>query len=307
MADQKKPVLVVMAAGLGSRFKGLKQIQSVDDDGHILMDYAIYDALEAGFGEIVFIIRQDFEDKFREAIGDHISKKVPVTYVYQSLDSIPADVAIPEGRVKPWGTTHALWSAREALKGKKFLTINADDFYGRGAYTAAYDFLVSAEGAGSHGCICYDLLKTLSPTGTVSRGICQVDESGKLDRIDERKNIKLEDGRGYYTEDGGASYHLIPSGALASMNLWAFSEGFIDDIEVTFAERFEAGVKEKPDTFEETISDAVQSILTRGVGEVTCIPTNEKWFGMTYIEELDEVKDSLRKLREEGVYVSEKW
>ncbi len=307
MAANLKPVLVVMAAGLGSRFKGLKQIQSVDDAGHVLMDYAIYDAIEAGFGEIVFIIRKEFEDKFKEAIGDRISKKIPVTYVYQSLDTVPMDIPVPEGRVKPWGTTHALWSAREALKGKKFLTINADDFYGRGAYEAAFKFLTEAKTPGEHGCICYDLVKTLSPTGTVSRGICQVDDTNTLVRIDERKNIKLEDGRGYFTEDGGASYHLVPSGALASMNLWAFSEGFIDDIEVTFASRFAEGVKTKPDTFEETISDAVQSILTRNKGTVKCIPTNEKWFGMTYIEELEDVKNRLKQLREEGVYVSEKW
>ena len=141
MATENKPVLVVMAAGLGSRFKGLKQIQTVDDDGHILMDYAIYDALEAGFGEIVFIIREEFEDKFKKAIGNRIAEKTKVTYVYQSLEDVPADVEIPADRVKPWGTTHALWSARKALKGKKFLTINADDFYGRGAYIAAYKFL----------------------------------------------------------------------------------------------------------------------------------------------------------------------
>lgn len=305
--SSKRPVLVIMAAGLGSRFKGLKQLQNVDNDGHTLIDYAIYDAIEAGFSEIVFIIRKDFEDKFKAVIGDRIAKKVPVTYVYQSLDNIPVTVDIPKNRVKPWGTTHALWSAREALKGRKFLTINSDDFYGRGAYLAAYDFLINAKAEGEHGCICYDLIKTLSPTGTVSRGICQIDDKEMLVRIDERKNIKLEDERGYYTLDNGITYHLIPNGAQASMNLWAFSEGFIDDIEVSFAKRFEEGVIEKPDSFEETISDAVQSILERDKGTVKCIPVGEKWFGMTYLEELNIVKERLSELREEGVYVREKW
>ena len=300
-------VLVVMAAGMGSRFKGLKQIQSVDDDGHVLMDYAIYDAIQAGFSEVVFIIRKDFEAKFRKTIGDRVEKKIPVTYVYQSIEDVPGKVEVPGTRVKPWGTTHALWSARKALKGKKFLTINADDFYGRGAYTAAFDFLSKASTPGEHGCICYDLIKTLSPTGTVSRGICQTNEDGSLNRIDERKNIKLEDGRGYYTVDGGVSYHLIQNGALASMNLWAFSEGFIDDIEESFKQRFEEGVTASPDTFEETISDAVQSILEREKGTVKCIPTDEQWFGMTYAEELDMVKNRLKELREEGVYVRDKW
>lgn len=306
MSD-KGPVLVVMAAGLGSRFKGLKQIQSVDSYGHVLMDYSIYDAIEAGFSEIVFIIRQDFEEKFKSVIGDRIAKKLPVTYVYQSLDDIPVEVDVPKNRVKPWGTTHALWSARNALKGRKFLTINADDFYGRGAYIAAYDFLVNAKQTGDHGCICYDLVKTLSPSGAVSRGICQIDEAGMLVRIDERKNIRLEDERGYYTLDNGATYHLIPIGAQASMNLWAFSEGFIDDIEESFALRFKEGVIEKPDSFEETISDAVQSILERDKGTVRCIPVDEEWFGMTYSEELSLVKERLNELREEGVYVRETW
>lgn len=300
-------VLVVMAAGMGSRFKGLKQIQSVDDDGHVLMDYAIYDAIQAGFSEVVFIIRKDFEAKFRKSIGNRVEKKIHVTYVYQSIEDVPGKVEVPGTRVKPWGTTHALWSARKALKGKKFLTINADDFYGRGAYTAAFDFLSKASTPGEHGCICYDLIKTLSPTGTVSRGICQTNEDGSLNRIDERKNIKLEDGRGYYTVDGGVSYHLIQNGALASMNLWAFSEGFIDDIEESFKQRFEEGVTASPDTFEETISDAVQSILEREKGTVKCIPTDEQWFGMTYAEELDMVKNRLKELREEGVYVRDKW
>ncbi len=302
-----KPVLVIMAAGLGSRFNGLKQIHPVDEAGHILMDYAVYDALEVGFGEIVFIIRHDFEQQFKDAIGDRLSKKCPVTYVFQELNDYPGNVTIPDGRTKPWGTTHALWSARKALKGRKFLTINADDFYGRGAYKAAYDFLTDKCEDDVHGCIGYDLVKTLSKTGMVSRGICQVGDDNKLVRIDERKKIKLEDGRGYYTLDDGVTFNLIPSGAVASMNLWAFGRGFIDDIEVSFEKRFEEGVKNTPDTFEETISDAVQDILSRNAGQVICIPTDEQWFGMTYIEELDMVKERLRELREEGIYVESKW
>ena len=239
--------------------------------------------------------------------SDRISAKCPVTYVYQSIDDYPGEVELPEGRTKPWGTTHALWSAREALRGKSFLTINADDFYGRGAYKAAYDFLSELTDGTHHGCICYDLVKTLSPTGTVSRGICKVDRQNNLVRIDERKNIKLENGKGFFTLDGGETYTEIPEGALASMNLWAFGRGFIDDIEVSFAKRFKEGVKAAPETFEETISDAVQDILSRSVGSVHCIPTDEQWFGMTYIEELDMVKDRLKTLREEGVYVDEKW
>ncbi len=302
MANANKPALVVMAAGLGSRFKGLKQIQSVDDAGHVLIDYAIYDAIEAGFGEVVFIIRRDFEDAFKEAIGDRVSEKIKVSYVFQSLDDVPGDIDFPEGRVKPWGTTHAIWSAREVLKGKGFLTINADDFYGRGAFELAADFLINEENDTNHACIGYDLVRTLSDKGTVSRGICKLDAEGYLDRIDERKKIKLEDGKGFFTLDDGATFTEIPEGAVASMNLWAFKPGFIDDITVTFKDRFVKGVAENPEGFEETLSDAVQDILERGAGTVKCIPTDETWFGMTYIEDLDKVKDMLKDLTEKGVY-----
>ena len=285
----KSKVLVVLAAGLGSRFKGLKQIQAVDDGGHVLMDYAIYDAIEAGFDEIVFIIRKEFEDKFKEAIGDRISQQIKVTYVYQSLENHPGSIEIPEGRVKPWGTTHALWSAREALAGKNFLTINADDFYGRGAYKSAADFFDSTDDESAHACICYDLHKTLSKSGTVNRGVCYTDDAGMLTKIDEVIDIPYE--------------NEFPEGTLASMNLWAFSAGFIDDMLKTFEERFVKGVEASPLKFEETITDAVQDMMNRSAGTVKCILTDETWFGMTYIEDLPEVCDRLKKMREEGRYV----
>ena len=274
MSQNRSAVLVVMAAGMGSRFGGLKQIQKVDEMNHSLMDYAIYDGIKAGFNELVFIIREDFADAFKEAVGNRISKKIPVTYVYQSLEDIPSGKSIPEGRVKPWGTTHAIWSAREALKGKSFITINADDYYGYDAFKRAYDFIQSTEDVNEHACISYNVVKTLSKSGTVSRGICKVDENGWLVRIDERKEIKLEDGRGYFTLDGGASYHLIPADAAASMNMWVFNPGFIDDITVTFPERLGKGIEENPLKFEETLSDAVQNMLEREKCGVRVIPTS---------------------------------
>lgn len=291
--NNQKPVLVVLAAGLGSRFNGLKQIESVDEDKHILIDYSIYDAIEAGFAEIVFIIRRDFEEQFKEAIGNRISEKIMVTYVYQSLRDYPGDIEFPEERNKPWGTTHALWSAREALKGKRFLTINADDFYGRGAYKNAMDFFDEAKDENSHACICYLLHNTLSKSGTVNRGVCYADENGMLSKIDEVKNIPFD--------------NEFPQGTLASMNLWAFSSGFIDDLITNFEKRFIAGVTEAPLKFEETITDAVQDMVSRNAGTVKCVMTDETWFGMTYIEDLPEVKARLKSLREEGVYVKEKW
>jgi Nucleoside-diphosphate-sugar pyrophosphorylase involved in lipopolysaccharide biosynthesis/translation initiation factor 2B, gamma/epsilon subunits (eIF-2Bgamma/eIF-2Bepsilon) len=307
MAKDKKPVLVVMAAGMGSRFGGLKQIQKVDEQGHSLMDYAIYDAIKAGFSEVVFIIRESFADEFKEAVGNRVAAKVPVSYVYQALEEIPEGCTVPDGREKPWGTTHAIWSARKELKGKSFITINADDFYGFSSFKLAYDFIMASEADNQHACIGYSVVKTLSPMGHVSRGICKVDAEGNLVRIDERKEIKLEDGRGYFTLDGGETYSIIPEDAAASMNMWVFNPQFIDDIEVTFPERLKKGIEEKPLKFEETLSDAVQNILERQECSVKVVPTDAEWFGMTYIEDLDDVKNKLAQLTVEGSYPSEEW
>ena len=303
-----KPTLVVMAAGLGSRFGGLKQITAVDKKGHALMDYAIYDAKKAGFGDVVFIIRKDFADDFKKTVGDRVSKNLPVTYAYQELEMLPDDMKVPEERKKPWGTTHALFCAREVLKGKNFLTVNADDYYGYESFKLAADFLTKGGADSSeYGIIGYDVVKTLTENGTVSRGICKVDKDNNLVRIDERKEIKLEDGRGYFTLDGGRTYTLIPQDAVASMNMWAFRSGFIDDITETFPERLRKGIEENPLKFEETLSDAVQDILNREKGNVKIIASPEKWFGMTYKEDIDEVKEKISELTEEGAYPRGDW
>lgn len=306
MKDILKPVLVVMAAGMGSRFGGLKQIKEVDKQGHTLMDYAIYDAVKTGFEEVVFIIRKDFADAFKKAVGNRIENMAKVTYVYQELDMIPEGYTVPEDRKKPWGTTHAIWCSREALKGRSFLTINSDDYYGRDAFRQAYEFLTQEAPANRHGVIGYEIVNTLTENGTVSRGVCVVDEEYNLVRIDERKEIKQEVGRGYYTTDGGITYHLIPIDAIASMNMWAFRPGFIDDIEKNFKARFIKGLEEQPLKFEETLSEAVQSILNRKEGTVEVLVTSERWFGMTYMEDYNAVKDELAALTLAGVY-PENW
>lgn len=305
--EKQKPVLVVMAAGLGSRFKGLKQITGVDDRNHSLMDYAIYDAMQSGFGEVVFIIRREFEKQFREAVGDRVAKKIKVTYAFQALDAVPDGTEVPAGREKPWGTTHAIWSAREALRGKRFLTVNSDDFYGRDAFRLAAEFFRENPDPDVHGCLGYSVVKTLDSAGTVSRGICKKDPAGYLERIDERKEIKLEDGRGYYTLDHGASFHLIPGDAVASMNMWAFQPGFIADVEKTFPERFRIGISENPLGFEETLSDAVQNMLERGTGRVKIVPVNADWFGMTYADDLKAVRKKLADLVAAGEYPEGEW
>lgn len=305
---KKEPVLVVMAAGMGSRFGGLKQVASVDTMGHALMDYAIYDAYRGGFREVLFIIRHDFEDEFKMKVGSRVERKMKVQYVCQELNMLPEGVTIPEGREKPWGTTHALFCCREALAGRPFLTINADDYYGVDSFKQAYDFLTKEDSQPTeHAIIGYDAVRTLSENGTVSRGICKCDDENRLIRIDERKEIALEEGVGYFTLDGGETWEEIPEGALASMNLWAFQPGFIEDISVSFPERLAAGVKQNPLKFEETISEAVQSMMDRGKASVVVIPTNSTWFGMTYQEDIPSVIEALRVLTDAGVYPDTVW
>ena len=185
---KKEPVLVVMAAGMGSRFGGLKQVTTVDEMGHALMDYAIYDAYRGGFRKVVFIIRKSFEEEFKLKIGNRIAKKMKVSYVFQELSQLPEGVEIPEGREKPWGTTHALFCCKDELEGHPFLTVNADDYYGVEAFKIAYDFLSSEDGDDKHAIIGYDAVRTLSEFGNVSRGICQWEIPCGAGRQGDRKS-----------------------------------------------------------------------------------------------------------------------
>ena len=307
--DQKNtPVLVVMAAGMGSRFGGLKQITPVDEVGHSLMEYAIYDAYRGGFRDVLFIVRGSFKEKFQEQIGDRVAKRMNVEYVLQELDAIPEDCVLPEGREKPWGTTHALFCSREALAGRPFLTVNADDYYGVESFQIAYRYLTEENAdPDCHGIIGYEAVKTLSEKGTVSRGICKTGADGTLLRIDERKEIKLEGGQGYFTLDHGESWEAIPQDAKASMNIWAFRPGFMKDQSVSFPDRLRKGIVENPLKFEETLSDAVQDMMDRGKARAVVLPTPSRWFGMTYKEDMDAVRSELAALTEQGVYPQGEW
>ncbi len=308
IAEGKAPVLVVMAAGMGSRFGGLKQITPVDEAGHALMEYAIYDAWRGGFRDVLFIIRESFEEEFKTKIGNRVEKRMNVSYVRQELTALPEGVTLPEGREKPWGTTHALYCCREALGDHPFLTVNADDYYGVESFEIAYRFLAdeTADASGL-GIIGYEAVKTLTENGTVSRGICKTDAFGHLLRIDERKEIKLEGGQGYFTLDHGQTWEAIDIDAKASMNMWAFRSGFLADQAKTFPDRMVKGVQADPMKFEETLSDAVQDMLERGTASVDVLSTPSHWFGMTYKEDIDAVKAELAGLTKQGVYPGGEW
>ena len=288
--------LLIMAAGIGSRFGGgIKQLEPVDDSNHIIMDYSIHDAMEAGFNHIVFIIRRDIEKEFKEVIGDRIAAvcsahNVTVDYAFQDINDVPG--TLPEGRTKPWGTGQAVLAAKNNLN-TPFIVINADDYYGKEGFKAVHDYLVN----GGKSCMAGFVLKnTLSDNGGVTRGICKMDEEYNLTEIVETSNIvKTEEG----AEADGVS---IDTDSLVSMNMWGLTPEFLETLEEGFEEFFEKEVPDNPLKAEYLIPSFIGELLNEGKLSVKVLRTNDTWYGMTYKEDVAAVKDSFRKMLEEGVY-----
>ena len=300
-----KPTLVIMAAGLGSRFGGCKQITPVDDRGHVIIDYSIYDALRAGFGRIVCVIKPEMEADFRAAIGDRIAKHAELVYAYQTLDRLPEGFAVPEGRVKPWGTAHAVLCAADAIEGD-FAAINADDYYGPGAFHLACDFLAAPHDGGDHAMVGYRIENTLTENGHVSRGVCSVDENGMLRSIDERLRIEPREGGAAFTEDG-ENYSFIPAGTKVSMNLWAFRHGILDEMKQRFVNFLNTNAVENPLKAEFYLPSVPDALIREGRGSVRVLETGERWYGVTYREDLEKVQAAMAELRRSGVYPEKLW
>jgi len=288
--------LLIMAAGIGSRFgTGIKQLEPVDDAGHIIMDYSIHDAIEAGFNHVVFIIRKDIEKEFKEVIGDRIaficsSHNVTVDYAFQDINDIPG--TLPEGRTKPWGTGQAVLAAKSVIN-TPFIVINADDYYGKEGFKAVHDYLVN----GGKSCMAGFVLKnTLSDNGGVTRGICKTDEDGNLTEVVETKNIvKTENG----AEADGV---VIDTDSLVSMNMWGLTPDFLGILEVGFREFFEEEVAKNPLKAEYLIPTFMGGLLDAGKISVKVLRSNDTWYGMTYHEDVASVKDSFKKMLEIGLY-----
>lgn len=305
----KKPVLVVMAAGMGSRYGGLKQIDPIDGEGHIIMDFSIYDAVRAGFEKVIFIIKRENEADFRAAIGDRLEKHIQVAYVYQELERLPEGFAVPEGRVKPWGTGHAVLSCREELDGP-FAVINADDYYGRHAFRMAYDFLANQEdtpGAYRFMMVGYQVENTLTENGHVARGVCSVDEEGNLADIHERTRIEKKGDGAAYTEDEGKTWVPLPRGSIVSMNMWGFTRGFLKELEDRFAGFLEENLKKNPLKCEYFLPFVVDELLKEGKASVKVLSSADKWYGVTYKEDKPVVMAAVQRLKEEGVYPQKLW
>ena len=295
-----KPTLLVLAAGMGSRYGGLKQMDGVGPNGEIIMDYSIQDAIHAGFGKVVFVIRHSFADAFKQHINaDHFGNRIAVEYVYQELDMLPAGFSVPEGREKPWGTNHAILMAKEAIH-EPFAVINADDFYGRDAFVVMGEYLRGLEGKkGDYCMVGYRLENTLSENGTVSRGVCETDARGLLVGMTERTSIgRTANGIEYKEADG--SMHSLAADATVSMNLFGFTPDYFVESEKLFVDFLkEHGQELKSEYY---IPFAVNTFIHSGYATMRVLKTTAQWFGVTYKEDRPMVVERLRKLHEAGVY-----
>lgn len=294
-----KTTLLIMAAGIGSRFgEGIKQLEPVDNNNHIIMDYSIHDAIEAGFNEVIFIIRKDIEKEFKKVIGNRITDicakyNVTVDYAFQDINDIPG--ILPEGRTKPWGTGQAVLVAKNIID-SPFVVINADDYYGKEAFKAVHEFLVNA----GKSCMAGFVLKnTLSDNGSVTRGICKMDSDNNLTEIIETKNI-------IKTEDGAAADDLVLDiNSLVSMNMWGLTPDFLDILEEGFKEFFDKEVSQNPLKSEYLIPVFIGQLLEQGKMNVKVLRTNDTWYGMTYKEDVITVKESFNEMLENNLYSEE--
>lgn len=302
-----QPILVVMAAGMGSRYGGggLKQIDPVGPNGEFIIDYSIYDAAKAGFDRVIFVIKPEMEAVFRSTIGARAAAHIRTDYAFQTLDDLPQGYALPEGRVKPWGTAHAVLAARRQIQ-QPFAVIGADDFFGFGTFRVLYDFLSTVDPASMHFALAgFEVENTISASGRVSRGICSV-ENGMLTGVCERTWIERKaDGGAHFSLDEGKSFTDIPAHATVSMNTWGFTPGMLGAMWDGFAGAIDAMPdKTKGEYF---LPSAVDALLRSGRADVRVIPTGERWYGVTWKEDRQSVADAIARMIEQGVYPKNLW
>lgn len=292
-----KPILVIMAAGMGSRFGGMKQIEPVGPNGEIILDYACFDAIRAGYEKIVFVVKKENEALFREVAGDRIAQKADVYYAHQEL-ALPEGYTLPEGRVKPLGTGHAVLSAKAYLDAP-FTVTNADDYYGKEAYKVMYDYLTATPG----GCamVGYDLKNTVTENGSVSRGVCDADGEGFLRSVTEKTKIVSRPDGIVSMEEDGSELPLSPD-TVVSMNFWGFSEKVVPAFQESFVEYIEEKLPTNPLKAEFYLPTAAQNLIDRGVSRVKVLQSHDAWYGVTYREDRDAVKAGLLKMHQAGLY-----
>lgn len=299
--------LVIMAAGMGSRFGGVKQLEPLGPSGEIIIDYSIFDAIEAGFDKVVFIIRKDIEDDFKQVVGNHIEEHVQVEYVYQSLDDLPKGYTKPEGRVKPWGTGQAILACKGVVN-EPFIVINADDYYGKEGFRKIHSYLedLAKKDAKYDYCMAGFLLgNTLSDNGTVTRGVCKTDENNMLVTVNETFEIAKKDDKAIgYDEDKNEK--IMDFDIPVSMNMWGFTPEFIDELESNFT-NFLDNIKEGDIKAEYLLPEIVAKMLRENKATVKVLESSDKWYGITYQEDKDKVKEFFKDLVDKGVYPKNLW
>jgi bifunctional N-acetylglucosamine-1-phosphate-uridyltransferase/glucosamine-1-phosphate-acetyltransferase GlmU-like protein len=304
----KKPVLVIMAAGMGSRYGGLKQVDPVDEEGHIIIDFSIFDAVRAGFEKVIFIIKKENEEVFKERIGRRMEAFLDVEYAFQELDDLPEGFQVPDGRVKPWGTGHAVLSCKDKIDGP-FAVINADDYYGPEAFAMIYDYLTHHEDDSKYRftMVGYLLGNTLTENGHVSRGICSVDDNGYLTGIQERTYIVTTPDGAAFSEDDGQTLTAISTSETVSMNMWGFTAGFMTELDKYFKQFLTSEMPSNPLKAEYFLPSVVSELLHHDQAVVEVLHSEDKWYGVTYREDKAAVVKAIAQLKQQGVYPDKLW
>ena len=306
----KKPVLVVMAAGMGSRYGGLKQIDPVGSCGEAILDYSLYDAYEAGFRTAVIVIKEAIREDFMTTVGKRLEKcPLQIRYAYQEITKLPEGFSVPEGRVKPWGTGHAVLCASDAVDGAPFAAINADDYYGKTALKKIYDFLENAQDADkySYCMVAYNMGNTVTENGSVARGICESDENGFLTSVVERTQIEQYEGGIHFTTDGGESWVDVAADTPVSMNMWGFTSSFMEELKAYFPKFLKEDMPANPAKAEMFLPSVVSFLIDSGKATVKVLRTEDKWYGVTYAADKPTVIAALKALTEEGKYPDGLW
>ena len=304
-----KPVLVVMAAGMGSRYGGLKQIDPVGPNGEIIIDYSLYDAKKAGFEKVIFIIKKEIEKDFRESIGTRIPEGITAEYVFQATDDLPQGYTLPEGRIKPWGTAHAVCAARNAIDAP-FAVINADDYYGPDAFRVIFDYLSQERTDDKYRftMVAYELENTLTENGYVSRGVCKTDAADMLISVTEHTHIEKDDVHGAkFTEDDGATWQPLAPDSLVSMNLWGFTPDFVKEAWAGFGAFLDNALETNPLKGEYYLPSVVTNLINADKATVKVLHSGDRWYGVTYKEDKPKVAAALKNLHETGIYPEKLW
>lgn len=303
----KKTQLIIMAAGLGSRFGGLKQMAPIDIEGYFIIDYSIFDAVRAGFDEIIVIVKPENEQLFRDTIASRIGDKAKLIFVHQKMDVLPEGYTIPEGRVKPWGTAHAVLCARDVVDAP-FCVINADDFYGAGAFEKMHTFLVENNDDATFAMVGYLIRNTLTDNGSVSRGVCETDSEGKyMTAITERTAIIRQDDGAAYTEDGGNTYTYLPGDTAVSMNCWGFPACIMNEFVNRFPVFLSENLQKNPLKCEYFLPLIPDQMIKEGKARVRLLKTEDKWYGITYTDDLPDVQNAIEAMKMNGIYPDQLW